>query len=286
MGLLVADRAGAIASGQRPLFPTEDVTCWRPDKPAIDFWFEPRVIRELAEILSRCQALRGDTAKKLALTAFSSIVVAVSKQDSDTRYVRREKTIRPGDTLRRFAGALGDSVRVAKELAAAVEPRFACRVINANVLDRPEVPHVHLVVSSPPYPNAYSYHLYHMTRMLWLGMDQPTFKTQEIGSHRKYSTKSPRRATIATFRSEMVAVLAWLRPYLAPYRYACFVVGDSTINGQRFSNAEVIAEAGGESGFTQVARLSRAMQDTKKAFNPKIGRIKAEQIVILQKQGE
>jgi site-specific DNA-methyltransferase (cytosine-N4-specific) len=200
--------------------------------------------------------------------------------------VRREKNIRPGDTFRRFAGSLGHGLRVGKELTEVVEQRFACQIMDANVLDHPAIPRIHLVVSSPPYPNAYSYHLYHKTRMLWLGMDQPSFKEQEIGSHRKYSSKSSRRATIDTFRSEMEDVLSWLRPSLAPNRYACFVVGDSTIQGRRFSNAEVITEAAYESGFRHVACLPRAMQETKKAFNPRIGKIKTEQIVILQKQGE
>ncbi len=286
LALLTAARGEALMSGQQALFVTSGTACWRPDDPAIAFWFEPHVVDELAEVLSRCRLLSGDAAKKLALTAFSSIVVSVSRQDSDTRYVRRPKSIRPGETFRRFAVALADSLRLAKDFTAVVEPRFSCRLMNANVLDGPELPLFHLVVSSPPYPNAYSYHLYHMTRMLWLGMDQPAFKAQEIGSHRKYSSKSQKRATIDTFRSEMVHVLAWLRPHLAPRRHACFVVGDSTIAGRRYSNADIIAEAGAKSGFAQIARFERVMQETRKAFNPAIGKIKAEQIVVLQKQGE
>lgn len=63
----------------------------RPTHEAISFWFEPFVVEELAEILAWCQALSSATSRNVALTAFSSIVVRVSRQDSDTRYVRREK---------------------------------------------------------------------------------------------------------------------------------------------------------------------------------------------------
>ena len=101
------------------------------------------------------------------------------------------------------------------------------------------------MVCSPPYPNAFSYHLYHMTRMLWLGMDQPKFKREEIGSHRKYSAKGSNGATASTFKAEMRTILGWLQGHLKPGGFACFVVGDSTIRGERVNNADIIADAGG-----------------------------------------
>lgn len=52
-----------------------------------------------------------------------------------------------------------------------------------------------LMVCSPRYSNAFSYHLYQMTRMVWLGMDEKRFKRQEIGSHPKYSAKGTNGAT-------------------------------------------------------------------------------------------
>src|SRR5690606_29865192 len=110
-----------------------------------------------------------------------------------------------------------------------VEPRFTCNVLEANLLDAPEVPALDLVVCSPPYPNAYSYHLYHRTRMVWLGMDQPKFKKQEIGSHRKYSSKGQNAATVETFSAEFTQILKWLSGALKRDGYACFVVGDSTL---------------------------------------------------------
>ena len=124
-----------------------------------------------------------------------------------------------------------------------------------------------------------------MTRMVWLGMDQPKFKKQEIGSHRKYSAKGSNGATAQTFQSEMRTILAWLRGHLKPGGFACFVVGDSTIRSERINNADLIAEAGQCEGFIEVARPTRILQATKKAFNPVIGKIKNEKILILQNSG-
>ena len=107
-----------------------------------------------------------------------------------------------GEVFKRFGRALEINLRTAIEFSELIETRFSCEIIDANLLDGPDIPAIDLVVCSPPYPNAYSYHLYHMTRMVWLGMDQPMFKKAEMGSHRKYSSKSKNAPTIDTFKSE------------------------------------------------------------------------------------
>lgn len=257
---------------------------YRPTQQAITFWFEPFVVEELAEILAWCRALPSDTSRKVALTVFSSLIVSVSRQDSDTRYVRREKNILPGDTVRRFAYSLKDATHSVAAFNNEIESSLTCSVYNMNILMQPDIPQVDLVVCSPPYPNAYSYHLYHMTRMVWLGMDQPKFKQEEIGSHRKYSNKGPNGATAVTFRNEMACIFAWLYDHLRADRYACFVIGDSIIRGEKVGNADLIADTAREYNFYEVNRLYRRMVDTKKAFNPVIGKIKGEQILILQKR--
>jgi DNA modification methylase len=257
-------------------------TQWRPEPGKVDFWFDPHIIEELAEALSWCRNLARDAARTLALTAFSAIVVAVSKQDSDTRYVRRQKDIASGETFRRFAKTVEQVTRAAIEYTELVESRFACKVIEGSLLETLDMPELDLMVCSPPYPNAYSYHLYHMTRMIWLGMDQPLFKKQEIGSHRKYSSKGKNGATVDTFKAEFSSILGWLSGRLKHNKYACFVVGDSTLKGQRINNADLIREAGAAVGFKEALRIDRTMQSSKKSFNPAIGKIKTENVLILQ----
>jgi DNA modification methylase len=275
--------ASTILSQNTGLFHTPFISSApRPSSDALTFWFEPFVVEELAEALSWCEAMPTETTRKVSRVVLSSIIVTVSHQDSDTRYVRRKKNIAPGDVLRRFARALRDATGAIAAFTEAADPSLTCKVYQTNVLTKPYIGQVDLVVCSPPYPNAYSYHLYHMTRMVWLGMDQPTFKREEIGSHRKYSSKSQNGATVETFRSEMAEIFGWLRSHLREGGYACFVVGDSTIRGEKISNADLISEVAGQVGFREAGRFSREMQATKKAFNPSHGRIKTERIVILQ----
>ena len=256
---------------------------WRPAPKVCDFWFAPHVVEELAELRALAGGVRSEAAGALCMVALAAIVVSVSKQDSDTRYVRREKSIETGDTVRRYLNQLDSAVRAVREMSGLVEARFSCEVLDADVLKAPDTEPFDLVVTSPPYPNAYSYHLYHRTRLLWLGHDPEPFKKSEIGSHRKYSAKGRDRAAPETFRKEFESIFQWLRGRLRDRRYACFVIGDSTIDGKRVDNASLLAEAGAGAGFREAARIGRTIAPTRKAFNPRMGGIKTENVLILRK---
>ena len=109
------------------------------------------------------------------------------------------------------------------------------------------------------------------------------FKKSEIGSHRKYSAKGRDRAVPETFRKEFERIFQWLRGRLRDGRYACFVIGDSTIDGKRVDNASLLAEAGAVAGFREAARIGRTIAPTRKAFNPRMGGIRTENVLILRK---
>ena len=256
---------------------------WRPAAKVCEFWFAPHVVEELAELRLLIDRLASEALRTLCAVALSAIVVSVSKQDSDTRYVRREKTVEPGDAVRSYISRLDAAARAVREMSALVEDRFLCRVFDADMLDAPPTGPFDLVVTSPPYPNAYSYHLYHRTRLIWLGHDPARFKKIEIGSHRKYSAKGRNRATPETFRNEFGAIFRWLRERLKDGGYACFVIGDSTIDGVRVDNASLLAETAAGAGFRETARIGRTIAPTRKTFNPRIGRIRTENILVLRK---
>lgn len=256
---------------------------WRPAPDEYQFWFDQHVVEELAELRFLIDSLPSEDTRSLCRVALSSIIVRVSKQDSDTRYVRRDKKIKQGDVIRLYLNSLNAGIGAVRLMGETIDHELSCQVLDANVLEKPQTGPFDLVVSSPPYPNAYSYHLYHRTRLMWLGHAPEKFKEIEIGSHRKYSAKGPRRATPETFRSEFRTIFEWLREKLRDHRYACFVIGDSTIQGERIENASLIAAEGAKLGFFEAARIEREIAATRKAFNPKIGRIRTENVLILKK---
>lgn len=267
------------------LFSDQDLSAGIPYLPTFekaDFWFKDFIIRELAFIKAKCLSIPNEKLRCIALTAFSSIIVTVSNQDSDTRYVRREKRLREGDALILFGKSLVNAAQRCFELGREVDPNLQVRIHHANILDMPEIGQVDLVVCSPPYPNAFSYHLYHRSRMLWLDMDQSKFKSEEIGSHRKYSSKSNNKATEETFRQELGCIFGWLSKKVRPGGYAAFVIGDSTLDGKTIENDQILIESAEHKGFRLELNKTRRLQDTKKSFNPAIGKIREEHIVILR----
>ena len=246
----------------------------------LSFWFDDHVLSEVAGLTRLIGQVDDPDLRNLFRVALSAITVQVSKQDSDTRYVRREKNVRPGETVKKFCKKASDILIAVSALSTG---ECSSSVICADSRDLAflEAESFDLVVTSPPYPNAWSYYLYHQNRMLVLGLNPWTFKAVEIGCHRDYSAKNG--ATGETFYEDMRSCLTGLHSALRPESFCCVVVGPSIVRGKPLDNAEVIRSAGISVGFRHVSSISRAIDARKKAFNPSIGKIKSETIVILRK---
>src|SRR5690606_35225243 len=109
---------------------------------------------------------------------FSSIVVKVSNQESDTRYAAIEKPWIKDDVFSLFEQS-SQRLWKAKQVFSS---RVKATVLNKSSLEIKKdefTKRVGLVITSPPYPNAYEYWLYHKYRMWWLGYDPLTVKTKE-----------------------------------------------------------------------------------------------------------
>ena len=136
-------------------------------------------------------------------------------------------------------------------------------------------------MTSPPYPNAYEYWLYHKYRMWWLGYDPLAVKQQEIGARAHYFRK--RHATFDEFRLQMATILLLLSKVLVPGGYACFVVGRSRIHGVDYDNAAMIVEEAAQHGLMEVGRFTRVIRAKRKSFNLSHARIKTEEVLVLRK---
>lgn len=292
----LANRVRAIGHGFRQLCLSSDPDCsedWEDEAgervlhPDIREWFDSLVIEELEQILRMIDCLPTETSRIVAKCAFSSILINVSYQDSDTRYVRRNKLIRPGEVYQKFAARLRRSTEAIREFQATLSEGVAARVLLANVLEKPKVGPVDVVITSPPYPNAWSYHLYHRLRMLWLGFDCERFKMVEIGSHRKYSRNSKNRSRVGpeTFEAEMKTVFQWLGSLMKRGGYACIVIGDSTINGRVVENDSLVARAAAGEGFRLLFQRRRGIDVAKKSFVPTIGKIASEHVMVFEFEG-
>lgn len=251
-----------------------------PAIPNLDHWFQ-RPVQEALAALTRALAVVPSNHQDPLRLALSSIIVRVSNQDSDTRYAAVEKQVAAEDVFRGFARA---THRIRDVLQKRPYPLVPATVLQADTLslDPKQLPtSIGLVITSPPYPNAYEYWLYHKYRMWWLGFDPIAVKTREIGARAHFFKRN--HHTAEDFARQMAQTFALLEEVLVPDGYACFVVGRSRIHGRVVDNARIIEDAGRAVGFKRVFAAERALAPNRKSFNLSHANIKTETILLLRR---
>lgn len=252
-----------------------------PPIPNLDHWFASPVQQEIADLRHAIDQENNLYVREALQLALSSILVRVSNQESDTRYAAIKKKVQPGDVFQQFSTAV-QQLWAAKQTYRPLSTE--CQVIEKNIMltepadiARP----VGCVITSPPYPNAYEYWLYHKYRMFWLDRDPLAVKVQEIGARAHYFRKNP--PTIEDFQAQMKHVLQLLHKVVVPGGYICIVIGRSKIHGQIVDNASLVTAVARQCGLCTVTNLSRQIAASRKSFNLSHANIKTEQILIFQK---
>ena len=251
-----------------------------PAIPNLDHWFRRPVQKALAALTSALTAVPTEYQAPLRL-ALSSIIVRVSNQESDTRYAAVEKQVAAEDVFRGFAQA---TRRISDVLQGRPYPLVPATVLEADTLaldPKQILGRIGLVITSPPYPNAYEYWLYHKYRMWWLGFDPIAVKTQEIGARAHFFKRN--HHTAEDFVRQMAQTFDLLQAVLVPDGYACFVVGRSRIHGRVVDNAQIIEDVGRAAGFKRVFAAERALAPNRKSFNLSHANIKTETVLLLRR---
>lgn len=268
--LLVLTRARALAAATIPAIPN------------LDHWFAVPVQETLARLIKAIKTAPAVHQDILRLAA-SSIIVRVSRQESDTRYAAIEKSVTGEDVYRRFARAvqrIGETLKSREyRLGSATILEGDVLKVGANDIGQ----RIGLVITSPPYPNAYEYWLYHKYRMWWLGHDPIAVKASEIGARAHFFRKN--RHTAEDFGMQMAGVFRLLSSVIQPSGFACFVVGRSRIHGQIVDNASTILRVGATAGFQPFFATERALSANRKSFNLSHANIKTETVLVLRYEG-
>jgi len=161
------------------------------DIPNVDHWFKKDVQEAIVVLLDEINKYKdNEDLFNVIRLAMSSILVKVSNQDSDTRYAAVDKNIKAKDVFLAFTKAVK---KINNSLLDRKWDLKETLIINANTLEvksKDINKDIGLVVTSPPYPNAYEYWLYHKYRMWWLGFDPLKVKENEIGARAHFFKKN------------------------------------------------------------------------------------------------
>lgn len=258
-----------------------------PPIPNIGKWFSQNAICELAFLkLLMKKNISSDAAIAVAKASFSKIITSVSNQESETTYRAVEKTIKTGEVIDIYEKNLISNYAKIKKLSSSIGYR-TCKFLTINVMDpivntsseiKPDS--IDLIVTSPPYPNAFDYHLYHRFRIFWLDEDPREMAKNEIGSHLNYQHK---KSGFDKFKEEMLPVLKNCFLSLKPGRYAIFILGDAVFNGKEYDTAKEIGLLAETIGFRNIGRINRPLSETKRSVKSWARRAQSEQILLLRK---
>ena len=252
-----------------------------PYIPNLNHWFSKDVQNALAA-LSQALSMAPATCQDALDLALSSIVVRVSNQESNTRYAAVEKDVTIEDV---FIGFLRAADRVYSALHERDYPLSPTTVFRADTLtfDPTRIDsRIGLVITSPPYPNAYEYWLYHKFRMYWLGFDPIAVRAREIGARAHFFKRN--HHTADDFAKQMACTFELINELLIPGGYACFVIGRSRIHGNIVDNARIIEEAALAAGFKRVFTTERILSAKRKSFNLSHANIKTESILVMRRK--
>lgn len=262
----------AWASTLKPQSDPARLRLYLPAIPNLFYWFSEPVATQLAYLLHEID--RIGIASAFLKVVVSSIINAVSFQESETRYRRVAREVSSRHVIDRFRSQLNralamaaetDHLPIAKGSVACRDARESSEVCDAAAL----------AVFSPPYPNAFDYHLYHRFRMFWLGFDPREAKRSEIGAHLRYQPDGRQ------WLEDMTLVFEQMRPNLTSGAYVVCVVGDGLIRGHLVPSADLLWSRIPELGYEPIARYRRGIPTTRKSFKTSDGRLLTEHVLVL-----
>jgi site-specific DNA-methyltransferase (cytosine-N4-specific) len=250
-----------------------------PDNENFAYWFDQVVLDKLSALKSLI-ITKPEPAKTLLLAVFSSIIVRVSFQDSDTRYAKINRITKPEDVGKVFLAKLKEVINSLPEVITG--KRASAKIYQADARKVPfiKTESVSLIVTSPPYLNAYDYHKYHRQRIHWIDGSVEFARDLEIGSHDEFTRKN---ATPEQYFKDMDECFSeWARVMRVGAR-CLIVIGDSIVSKKPVHVGDKFVDLFVKHGIELESRKIRTLHSTKRAFNVKNSRITHEHLLLFKK---
>lgn len=235
-------------------------------------WYEPHVLKEMAGLYSRIEALEQPPELCEALRfVFSSLVVKFSRQRSDTSTEVVARRVRKGlvsEFFERKAYELAERLEALEQASvpAAAKPSIIEGDARA-LIDYTRVK-FDCIITSPPYGGTYDYVEHHARRLAWLGIKTKRMEAHELGARRRGD--DPDR-----FTRELGSALQAMRGVLRKEGMAILLMGDGEHAGQRVPADELVASLAPDVGFYPLAVASQGRPDFRG------GRSRAEHLMVL-----
>jgi len=211
-----------------------------PDFENLNHWFLPFVIKELAVLKKLILKVKNTKTRNFLLLAFSNVIVPISKQDSETRYVAVKKNIKKYQLFTIFSKKI-EQMLERNDQYAKQRSKSKILVYHADSRKLPQVKNksVKLILTSPPYLNTFDYYLYHKLRIVWLGFSPKTMRDSEIGCHH---TSSKYDTGFANYKQALDDMLTEFHRVLADDGKVCLIIGDAQVEKRKIKILSLVEE--------------------------------------------
>ena len=250
-----------------------------PENKNFHYWYSNDITQRLA-VLKGVIIEEPEPNRTLLLAVFSAILVRLSYQDSDTRYVRVVKTIPASSVESTFQAKLQEVLLRLPELLTRTRAKSTVEQADARAVPMISTKSVHLIVTSPPYLNAYDYHKYHRQRLHWINGDVAFARDAEIGSHDQFTRTN---AIPEPYFEDMNQCFAEWARVLRRGGHALIIIGDAIVSGRPVKVGDRFIQLLSEQGLALEERWVRELHATKRAFNVRNSRITHEHVLLFRR---
>jgi DNA modification methylase len=250
-----------------------------PDNKNFLYWFDPLTLIRLASLKGLILE-EEEPVKTMLMAVFSSIIGKVSYQDSDTRYAMKKRVVTPEEVDKAFISKLTEVIKHLPKTMLSGRGKVTVEQADSRKVSFIKSGSVTLIVTSPPYLNAYDYHKYHRQRLHWTGGSVEFARDIEIGSHDEFTRTN---ATPDGYFKDMDACFGEWARVLKKGGHCLIVVGDAIVSKQPVHVGDRFIDLLSAHGLIQKDRWIRTLHSTKRAFNVKNSRISHEHVLLAVK---
>ena len=265
-----------------------------PAIPKLNKWFCSCAISELSFISWYItKNSYTETVNNILRLSFSKTVGFVSNQKSETDYCAIEKKLSQGETIKSFVASLKEVTKKVESMNEYLSGLgitetpwlkfFTKDVTSGDIVGDNKLikeGSVDLIVTSPPYPKALDYFVFHRFRLFWLGYDPRILAKKDIGAHIRFMNP---RYGYEQYENEMIEVLDNIYRALKKDCYAVFVIGNGKSHGEEYDAVARLRKLAEKKGFKTVTVLERTYPEHKRYVQQKRRRKEKERILLLRK---
>jgi hypothetical protein len=259
----------------------------KEDFPSIAKWFTQKQIDHLGALRHHVFELDGDSAlRDFFRLAFGAIIRRCSLAfDGEVRpHINKKK--RPRKVLAAFRDKVSDMIRRMKEFELLVSSseievhEIDSRNFRSEITKKASIFHektVDLIISHPPYLNAFDYAPVFRPTMLWLGLDYEGTKKKEIRAWPATNEK-----IVENYFKNLKLCFDEMYEVIRPRGTFCLIIGDCTIRKKPLPTHKVFINMLTEIGFKIEKIISRKPYYTTGRYSYEQRALKKERILVFR----